>query len=81
MNLIPQFCGSFLSRNKRKAIFARTTVIFMLYLCDECVVAGQNVYLGPTIHLPRPEGYFESHHSRSVHEMFCFFRTRSRKWQ
>ena len=23
--------------------------------CDECVVDGQNVFLGPTIHLPRLE--------------------------
>ena len=27
--------------------------------CDECVPAGQNVFLGPTTHLPRPDCYVE----------------------
>ena len=33
--------------------------------CDECVIAGQNVFLGPTIHLPLPDYCFESHHFQS----------------
>ena len=30
-------------------------------LCYEFVVAGQNVFPGPAIHLPRPECCVESH--------------------
>ena len=30
--------------------------------CDECVLTGQNVFQGPTIHLPRLDSCVESHH-------------------
>ena len=49
--------------------------------CDECVVACQNVFLGPTIHLPRPEYYFESHHSYSTNVLYYSFRIRVQKQQ
>ena len=32
-------------------------------MCDECVVADQNMFLGLTIHLLRLEYHFPSHHS------------------
>ena len=38
-------------------------VRFVLSACAQCVIAGQNLYLGPTIHLTRPGFCFESHHS------------------
>ena len=37
------------------------------YNFDECVVAGQNVFLWPTIHLTRQEYYLESHYFRIQH--------------
>ena len=40
-------------------------------VCDECVVAGQNVFLGLIIHLPRLEYYFEPHHSYSAN-VVCY---------
>ena len=36
-----------------------------------CVVAGQNVYLGPTIQLIRPEFCFESQRSYLTHVVYC----------
>ena len=39
--------------------------------CDECVVAGQNVFLGPTIHLHRPDCCVESHHLHLLHAVYC----------
>ena len=44
--------------------------------CDKCVVAGQNVYLGPTIHLPRPKYCFESQHSYLPSVVYYSFRIR-----
>ena len=37
------------------------------------MVAGQNVFLGPTIHLPRPECLVESHRSHLEHVVCCCF--------
>ena len=36
--------------------------LFVLSPCDEYVLAGQNVSLGPTILLPRPDCCVEFHH-------------------
>ena len=47
--------------------------------CDESVLAGQTVFLGPTTHLPRPEFYVESHHLHSIHIVYCCFQMRSQK--
>ena len=44
--------------------------------CDECVVAGQNVFLGPTIHLPRHECFVESHHFHLSFLICCCFQVR-----
>ena len=44
--------------------------------CEECEVAGQNVFLGPTIHLPRPECLAESHRSHLEHVVCCCFQMR-----
>ena len=41
--------------------------------CDECVIAGQNVFLGPTIHLSHLGSFPESHHSSLNHDMYCSF--------
>ena len=49
---------------------------YLLCFCDECVLAGQNVFLGPTIHLPRLEGSVESHHLRLIHLVYCCFQMR-----
>ena len=51
-----------------------TKKFFLIGNCDECVIAGQNVFLGPTIHLPRPEFYFESHHLYLTHVVYHSFR-------
>ena len=50
--------------------------LFVLSPSDECVAAGQNVYLGPTIHLPRRELCFESHHLYLTHVVNCSLRKR-----
>ena len=42
-------------------------MFFVVDQCDECVVAGQNVFLGPANHLSRPKYYFESRHSYITH--------------
>ena len=42
--------------------------------CDECVLAGQNVFQGPTIHLPRLECCVESQHFDLIHLVYCCFR-------
>ena len=47
--------------------------LFVLSPCDECVFAGQNVFLGPTTHLTRPECCFESHHLHLIHVVHCCF--------
>ena len=47
--------------------------------CDECVLAGQNVFLGPTIHLPRPECCVKSHHLHLIHLVYCCFQMRLQK--
>ena len=53
--------------------------LFVLSTCDECVLAGQNVFLGPTNHLPRPIFYVESHHLRQIHVVYCCFQMRFQK--
>ena len=41
--------------------------------CDDCVTAGQIVFLGPTIHSPRPEYCFEFYHSYLIYVIhYCF---------
>ena len=47
--------------------------------CDECVVAGQNAFPGPTAHLPRPECCVESHHLRLIRQVYRCFWMRFRK--
>ena len=47
--------------------------------CDECVFAGQNVLLRPSIHLLRPECCFESHHFRLILAPCCCFQMRFQK--
>ena len=44
------------------------------------MLAGQNVFLGPTTHLPRPECYVESHHLHLIHVVYCCFQMRLQKW-
>ena len=41
--------------------------LFVQSPCDECVVAGQNVFLGPTNHLSCPKYFFESRHLYITH--------------
>ena len=48
---------------------------------DECVIAGQNVFLGPAINLPCLGRFPESHHSRLIHAMYCSYRIRFQKRQ
>ena len=47
--------------------------------CDECVFAGQNVFLGPTIHVLRPECFVESHYLHLIHVVCCCFQMRFQK--
>ena len=47
--------------------------------CEECVFAGQNVFLGSTTHLPRPECYVESHHLHLIYLVHCYFQMRFQK--
>ena len=47
--------------------------------CDECVFAGQNVFLGPKIHLPPPECYAEFQHLHLIHVVNCCFQMRFQK--
>ena len=49
------------------------------YSCDECVVAGQNVLRGPTIHLPRLECCVKSHHLHLIHLVYFCFQMRFQK--
>ena len=42
--------------------------IFVLTLCDEHLIAGQNVFLGSTNHVSHLECFFESHQLRLIHE-------------
>ena len=49
--------------------------------CDEFVFAGQNMFLGPTIHLPRLKCCFESHHSHLTHKLYSSAQIRSQKGQ
>ena len=48
--------------------------LFALSPCDECVLHGQNVFLGPTIPLPRLECCVESHHLHLIHLVRFFSR-------
>ena len=48
--------------------------MFALSPFDERVFASQNVFLGPTIHLPHPEYYVESHHLHLIHVVFVVSR-------
>ena len=41
--------------------------------CHKCVIVGENMFLGPTIHLPRLRYFLECHHLLGSHEMCCFF--------
>ena len=50
--------------------------MFQLQQCDECVFVGQNVFLGSTTHLPRPECFFESRHFCLVLVVRCYFQMR-----
>ena len=53
--------------------FTSKILVISAPICDECVAAGQNVFLAPTIHLPRPEYCFESHHSHLIYVIqYCF---------
>ena len=54
-------------------------VNFPLPRCDEYVLAGQNVFQGPTIHLPRLECCVESHRLHLLHLMCCCFQMRFQK--
>ena len=49
------------------------------HIRDECVFDGQNVFLGPTIHLPCPEYSFESHHSHLMYVTHYYFQMRFQK--
>ena len=51
------------------------------YICDECVFAGQNVFQGPAIHLPRLDCYVKSHHLHMIHLVYwyCCFQMRFQK--
>ena len=49
--------------------------------CDKSMIAGQKVYLGPTIHLLRPEFCFDSHHSYIPHAAYFSVRIRFQKGQ
>ena len=40
--------------------------LFVLSPCNECLNAGQDVFLGPTIHLRCPKYCFESHLSHLI---------------
>ena len=51
------------------------------YSCDEFVVADQNVFLGPVIHSPGPENYFESHPPYKTYLVCYSFRIRFQKGQ
>ena len=53
--------------------------LFVVSPCDECVFAGRNVFLGPTIHLPRPKRYFESLRLRLIHLVHYCFQMRFQK--
>ena len=53
----------------------------LMNMCNECVVAGQNLFLGPTIHLPRLEYCFQFHHSHLTNVVYYFFRTHYQKEQ
>ena len=48
---------------------------------DECVISGQNVFLGPTTHLPRLGCLPKSHHLCLNHEMCHSSRMRFHKKQ
>ena len=45
----------------------------ILTRCDECLVAGQIVFLRPTVYLLRQGCFFESHFSHLIKKMCCFF--------
>ena len=47
--------------------------------CDDCVIAGQHVSLGPENHLPRQGFTLESHQLDLVHETNYSHRIRSQK--
>ena len=47
--------------------------------CDEYAFVGQNVFLGPLLHLPCPYYFFQSHHWYPTHIMSCFFWLRFQK--
>ena len=64
---------------KRKISFKTSKSVKRVQHCDNYVVAGQNVFLGPTIHLPRLEFSVESHHSHLIHLVYCCFQMRFQK--
>ena len=66
----------YLMAGKNNAHFLEKATKSKVTSCDECVFAGQNVFLGPTTHLPRPECFFESHHLRLMHVVHCCFQMR-----
>ena len=80
MTMLPKFlqffAQIFLIANFKGGIFMNSSFYFSIsgfailwesQNCDECVVAGQNVFQGPTIHFPRLECCVESHHLHSIH--------------
>ena len=47
--------------------------LFDLSPCDECLAAGQNVFLGPRAHLARPEGFLKSQQFCLMTLVHCYF--------
>ena len=62
-----------------KCCFSVINSYYFLSYCDECVFAGQNVFLGGTIHLPCPEYCLQSHHSHMIYVIQNCFRMRFKR--